>query len=226
MFDLDQAISEWRRQMAAGGIKMPDVLDELESHLREEVEQQVRSGFGQKEAFDIAVQQIGEGKTLKQEFRKVNRYRVWGFRNNPPALNMLAAWLFLSGWQYLWAILLPRPQWYWYGILILSAVISPVLGAGLLRRSNVVWLCAIAWFAMHVVSTLCDLAAHGLAGSVYAYAPPIPGSRTIPHTVLGVLHVSYPVFYTVLQFNMAMHFVGLFLLMRPSIRKLFRPVCI
>jgi len=37
MFDLDQAISEWRRQMAAGGIKLPDALDELESHLREEV---------------------------------------------------------------------------------------------------------------------------------------------------------------------------------------------
>jgi ferritin-like metal-binding protein YciE len=42
MFDPEQTIAEWRRQMAAGGIKTPEVLNELESHLREDVEQQER----------------------------------------------------------------------------------------------------------------------------------------------------------------------------------------
>jgi hypothetical protein len=225
MFDLYQAISEWRRQMAAGGIKMPDVLDELESHLREEIEQQVRSGLNQQEAFDAAVQQIGESKALKQEFRKVNRYRAWGFRKNPLVLNLLVAWLFLAGWRYLLAVWLPRPHWYVYGILILSAAISLVVGVGLLRRNNIIRLCGMAWFALNIAWTLGDLAAQGLAGSVYAYSPPIGASATLPHIIFGFIHVSYPVFYAVLQFNVAMNFVGLFVLTRPSIRRLFRPVC-
>jgi hypothetical protein len=68
MFDLDQAISDWRRQMAAGGIKTPDVLEELESHLREDVDQQLRSGLSQQQAFEDAVQRLGQASVLKAEF--------------------------------------------------------------------------------------------------------------------------------------------------------------
>ena len=38
MFDLDHAIRQWRRQMANDGVRRPEALDELESHLREEIE--------------------------------------------------------------------------------------------------------------------------------------------------------------------------------------------
>ena len=51
MFNLDQAIVEWRRQMAAGGIRSPEVLDELESHLRDDVEQQMRLGLDRAAGF-------------------------------------------------------------------------------------------------------------------------------------------------------------------------------
>jgi hypothetical protein len=37
MFDLEQTISEWRRQMLSAGIKTPVPLEELEIHLREDV---------------------------------------------------------------------------------------------------------------------------------------------------------------------------------------------
>jgi hypothetical protein len=37
MFNLDSAIIEWRRKIISAGIKSPDLLDELESHLREDV---------------------------------------------------------------------------------------------------------------------------------------------------------------------------------------------
>jgi hypothetical protein len=50
MFNLDHAISEWRRQMFAGGVKDSAVLDELESHLREDVERQTRSGVDAQKA--------------------------------------------------------------------------------------------------------------------------------------------------------------------------------
>src|SRR5881296_3222184 len=71
MFNIDQAITDWRQQMACGGVKSSEVLDELESHLRDALDQQVRSGVNAREAFDAVVEQIGQPKTLKCEFAKV-----------------------------------------------------------------------------------------------------------------------------------------------------------
>jgi hypothetical protein len=70
MFDPEQTIAEWRRQMAAGGIKTPEVLNELESHLREDVEQQGRLGLNAQQAFEVAIQRIGQADVLKAEFGK------------------------------------------------------------------------------------------------------------------------------------------------------------
>ena len=47
MLDLDQAIAEWRKQMLAAGIKTPVPLEELDIHLREDIEQQMKSGSGE-----------------------------------------------------------------------------------------------------------------------------------------------------------------------------------
>ena len=71
MFDLDQAISEWRRQMTDGGVKSPEILSELESHLRDDVEQRMRSGLAAKQAFEVAVRQMGPVEVLSTEFAKV-----------------------------------------------------------------------------------------------------------------------------------------------------------
>jgi hypothetical protein len=72
MFHLEQAIAEWRRRMAAGGIKSREVLEELESHLREEVEHLRRSGATAERAFQDAVQRVGTSGELKMEFAKVS----------------------------------------------------------------------------------------------------------------------------------------------------------
>jgi hypothetical protein len=71
MFDLEKSIAEWRRQMIAGGIKSSVVLDELESHLREDIEQRMRSGARAQQAFEEAAQHIGNADALKLEFAKV-----------------------------------------------------------------------------------------------------------------------------------------------------------
>ena len=69
MFDLEQSIAEWRQQMLAAGIKTP-ALEELEIHLREEIERQMQSGFGKEHAFQSAVWKIGQADALKTEFNK------------------------------------------------------------------------------------------------------------------------------------------------------------
>ena len=73
MFNLDIAITEWRQQMLAAGIKSPVTLEELESHLREDVEHQLRSGVSPQQAFEIAIRKIGRPNVLKSEFRKNER---------------------------------------------------------------------------------------------------------------------------------------------------------
>jgi hypothetical protein len=72
MFDLDQAISDWRRRMLAAGIKTPVPLEELEGHLREDIKQQMKSGRSEAEAFQSAVQKIGPVYMVQNEFEKVD----------------------------------------------------------------------------------------------------------------------------------------------------------
>jgi hypothetical protein len=71
MFDLEQSIADWRRQMLAAGIKTPVPLEELEIHLREEIERQTKSGLSEQEVFNSAVQKIGTANAVQNEFGKV-----------------------------------------------------------------------------------------------------------------------------------------------------------
>jgi len=70
MFNLEQSIAEWRRQMITAGIKTPVPLEELESHLWEDMERRVRAGADKARAFQLAAQQIGRPESLQAEFEK------------------------------------------------------------------------------------------------------------------------------------------------------------
>ncbi|MEO5957918.1 MAG: hypothetical protein ABIZ49_12390 [Opitutaceae bacterium] len=71
MFDLEQEIAKWRREMEATGL-VPEVLNELEEHLREDIERQVR-GVNVPEVFQAALLRIGRPCALRDEFDLVNR---------------------------------------------------------------------------------------------------------------------------------------------------------
>ena len=70
MFNLEGKIMEWRKQMLAAGIQTPVPLEELENHLREEIEQQMQSGSNVQQAFEVAAHGIGQTDALKTEFAK------------------------------------------------------------------------------------------------------------------------------------------------------------
>ena len=96
-FNLDQAIAEWRGQMLAAGVKAPVPLDELESHLREDIEQQVRSGLSPQQSFETAVRRIGEAHALKTEFAKMNKESLrMGF-----ASVLVVGLILLSGFTFI-----------------------------------------------------------------------------------------------------------------------------
>jgi hypothetical protein len=72
MFELERAIADWRQQMAASGVKSSEILNELESHLRDEIARQMQAGVAARQAFENAVQSIGSAHALKEEFAKVS----------------------------------------------------------------------------------------------------------------------------------------------------------
>jgi hypothetical protein len=75
MFDIDHAILEWRRQLARSGINSPDVLDELESHLRDDLQHEASRSASEAQCFQSAVERLGQTGLLKTEFAKVGGWR-------------------------------------------------------------------------------------------------------------------------------------------------------
>jgi hypothetical protein len=106
MFDLEQSIAQWRRQMLSAGIKNPVPLEELEIHLREDVERGMRSGVAAQAAFEAAVQRMGQADGLKAEFKKAGKTNGYS-RINHNLIYVTALTVFLITWQFL--NLVPTP---------------------------------------------------------------------------------------------------------------------
>src|ERR1044071_4378589 len=60
MFDLEREIQGWRQELLTNGLSGSE-LDELEDHLRADLEEQLRSDVAKREAFALAVKRIGRG---------------------------------------------------------------------------------------------------------------------------------------------------------------------
>ncbi|MCX5638307.1 MAG: hypothetical protein NTX52_11540 [Planctomycetota bacterium] len=72
MFDLNEQVKKWRRTLAQSEAFGKSDIDELESHLREEVERLMALKLSGEEAFWVAEHRVGDTGTLAGEFAKVN----------------------------------------------------------------------------------------------------------------------------------------------------------
>lgn len=72
-FNLEHAIATWRRFMASTHALIADDIDELESHLREEIEEALASGNAPsvEAAYHYAVRRIGDFATVDEAYRHV-----------------------------------------------------------------------------------------------------------------------------------------------------------
>jgi hypothetical protein len=77
MFDLNQAIDDWRTQLGRADGCLGDDVAELEEHLREEVAGLARAGLTEEEAFLLATRRLGRVDLLGEEFGKVNGPSIW-----------------------------------------------------------------------------------------------------------------------------------------------------
>jgi ABC-type antimicrobial peptide transport system permease subunit len=71
MFELEKAIQAWRKQMAADPSLEPGYIAEIESHLRDKIDDLTARGRNQQEAFEEAVRALGEAGLIGSQFFKV-----------------------------------------------------------------------------------------------------------------------------------------------------------
>ena len=130
MFDLEQSIVEWRRQMLAAGIKNPVPLEELESHLREDVERQIRGGTEAAQAFQRAVQRIGQGDGLQREFEKLADAKRKRTRELMRRWSVIAGIGFIYpmvAWSWWLGVREGKFEITWVEILLLAGVAAPII---------------------------------------------------------------------------------------------------
>ncbi|MFC2076428.1 permease prefix domain 1-containing protein [candidate division KSB1 bacterium] len=77
MFDLEKQIGLWRHHLSLRSNMNEADIDELESHLRDEMEDLKKSGLADDEAFLLGVKRIGNIDMVTREYSKVSTENVW-----------------------------------------------------------------------------------------------------------------------------------------------------
>jgi len=77
MFDLNKAISSWRMRLSEKQTCAKSDIDEMETHLREEIDSLTASKLSEQEAFLVAAHRLGDTDSLAAEFAKVNTSILW-----------------------------------------------------------------------------------------------------------------------------------------------------
>jgi hypothetical protein len=101
MSDVEKWIEQWRDGLAGSELLGGSDVNELESHLREEMEHLKTSGLSDEEAFLVAKHRLGDAATLEEEFAKVNPHRRFANRLSWMAIGVLGYFLVLH--LSLWA---------------------------------------------------------------------------------------------------------------------------
>ncbi len=78
VFNLDEAIKQWRKSFCKNEAFEDGYIEELESHLRDKVEHLKSRGLTEEKAFAEAVEKIGERDLIGEEYFKTNTRRMSG----------------------------------------------------------------------------------------------------------------------------------------------------
>lgn len=165
MFDLETQIRSWSDHLRAHGNFTEADLSELESHLRDQIEDLEASGLSAEEAFLIGVKRLGNVDAISHEFAKVNSENLWKHlfvepvdpqarQQNRRDLGLVVLFALLAG------TLIKVPGWFGLGfdapgadlfyVKNLSLFILPFIAAFFMIRRGAparAWLAILAIFA-------------------------------------------------------------------------------
>jgi len=111
--------------MLAAGINSPEPLEELESHLRDEIERQAASGLEHTDAFEVGIRKIGEARNLEAEFAKNNKMEIIEMIRN----SKIATWCSL-------AVVLLAAAWLTFCATMIAKELFPNDGLISMRASD------------------------------------------------------------------------------------------
>ena len=77
MFELESQIRKWRGHLRSSGSLREQDLEELESHLRDNIDDLTARGITTEEAFLISIRRMGDTEALSDEFAKVTTESIW-----------------------------------------------------------------------------------------------------------------------------------------------------
>jgi ABC-type transport system involved in cytochrome c biogenesis permease subunit len=159
MFNLEQAIAEWRRQMLAAGIKSPVPLEELESHLRQDFAALVLAGKPEPEAFQLAAARLGSPASMRIEFDKIKGGQIRSVK---------IGWLLWLAAVIVTAALLAR------GLiagrmnpLMFAHVLAMTAGYGAAFLTGIFGICSVCW---RLFDRLSQVRQQSLGRTVYLFS--------------------------------------------------------
>ncbi len=75
--EIDARVAEWRRALSRSATVTDADADELEGHLRDQIEDLSRRGLDEEEAFLVAVRRLGATDAITAEFAREHGDRLW-----------------------------------------------------------------------------------------------------------------------------------------------------
>ena len=76
MFDLNKSILNWKKSLQSCDSFTRENIDELESHLNEQIADLTETGLNDEEAFWVAQKRIGTIQSLNSEYTKINNLNI------------------------------------------------------------------------------------------------------------------------------------------------------
>ena len=73
----DALVAEWRRYVLRRQVISPDDVDELEDHLRAQIDDLTQSGLDEGEAFLVAIRRLGDVDQVSSEYAREHSDRLW-----------------------------------------------------------------------------------------------------------------------------------------------------
>lgn len=232
MFDLESEIKAWRKNLERRKVGDGEVLDELESHLREEIGRLHKNGRTDEQLFQTAVNSVGKPEALKREFNILRHRRIWTLGQTPSVIKIVAGCFACAGIDFLACAIGLVSQAdsssHWSTGAVIDLILMAVLGAstliitsGLLRlqlrrRATAFALLGFhAWYFVQGNWTYWRHLAHsaGLSSHSCGWSP--------DGLIFGVsVPISFAMVFSMVEF--AILLCGCWLLLKPSMRKLFR----
>ena len=145
--------------MRAAGVKTSVPLDELESHLREDVGVLVSAGTPEAQAFQLAVSRLGSPVSVRTEFNKIKSAHIL------PVKIGSALWIVMTTMQagYLSGGLFPG-RW---DLLVKAQVLSLTSGYTAAFLAGIFGICYVCYRSLHALSPARQ---QSLSGAVFLFS--------------------------------------------------------